>query len=296
MKILCTFILFLLASTVEAETNNKYLFTIGTDKEIVIDNIFKESDIKLLNENVEFTRYQATFSPLGIIAHRYRYIFEKGKIALVAHFSSSWVGPKEEYLTKEIIDKGNSINSDYLNQLIKINKAKKINRKGDTDIYSFEKQGHNGRIFINNDRFISGEIIIWNKDLQFELGDPINEKYWFGLGHYTNDVENRIKETYTIPFKNGQTYIWSIKTDFDHEKPVKLKVIFPDNSMSIPQGAEFNSKENSMIFPMGSYKDHVTLEFEVNNGDPLGLHKMFLIADDETFAGVSYTVGKGEIN
>ena len=106
MKLLCTFILFLLASTAEAkaETNNQYLFTIGTDKEIVIDKIFKESDIKLLKENIEFTRYQATFSPLGIIAHRYRYIFEKGKIALVAHFSSSWVGPKEESLTKEIID------------------------------------------------------------------------------------------------------------------------------------------------------------------------------------------------
>jgi len=273
-----------------ATETEDYSFLIGDNKEKVVESLFKFGDVKLIDDIIQFYRVQPTFSPFGLIGHHYFYRFSKGKVVQIDHVAGGWVGPKKKYLTQEILDKGNSTNLAHFNSCIKKYDATKIQEKGNTIEYVFDKDNYKGRIIYDYKPLVGGLISLWEKEVKPTHDRIVNDRFWFGIGNYNNGVEQRIKETNSIPYMDGQVYIWTVTTDFIQDTPVQIKIVFPSRPNEIPKGTEFNYKENSMIVPVGVYKEKVILKFEVNEGDPKGVYNIFLIAKGETFAGISYTI------
>jgi hypothetical protein len=112
------------------------------------------------------------------------------------------------------------------------------------------------------------------------------------VGDQIEGIEKRIKETNNIPFKDGLTYIWSVKPNFIRETPVQIKIAFPSRPKNIPAEGIFDIKDNSVLLPLGYFKKEVVLKMKVDEGDPAGLYQMYLIADGTIFAGISYSITK----
>ncbi|MDI9244598.1 hypothetical protein [Marinobacter sp. CHS3-4] len=289
----CLIVLLALSAASFAEGKDEYRFSLGESRNVVIDSLFSSGDARLLNDAVELERYETTFSPFGVVGHQYRYRFSGGQLVQMEHGVGGWVGPKKEHLTEEMVEKVNARQLAYFDGLIETYGAQKINEGDGFRLYAFATDKVEGRIYVRSEPDVSGQTVLWKKGMK-----PVNQdnhvyESWFGLGSISMDGDNRRKETNSIPYKDRQTYVWKVKTDFTQDTPYQMKLVFPTRPAVVPEGVEFDASDNSIVVPMRSYEETVVVHFVIDEGDPLGVHKAFLTANGKTFAGISYKIENG---
>lgn len=268
-----------------------YWIDIGTPTSEALGKLMREPEVSYLNGEASFLKYGVTVKPYGVIAHRFRYKFENGKLVHCSHTFGKWTN-----MLKIPVDQheGDEINSAFIKKIESMKYEQKVIKSADGKELEFKLSSAHCYMKIDQTDGISGDIQIFNDPSFKNQNYSYAGKQWFGLGYLTKDSVVRTGKTSTISMNGDSKYIWVVDNDLNANSDMYLQTRFPSAITigQLPIGASFDKKENVLTMPLGKQGGVFKAEFTADKSDPLGTYVMFLATKKDTVAAVSYQIKK----